>query len=133
MFSLCFVVGHLFTPEEEIWYYPSMSKQFTKEDTTTESLSMRVSQEGLDKEFWESMTSGTGPLVAGTLPGLDVQNEQSMAQSLAEGASKVKAKGTSRREAAVPVEPDTAKEILGAWERVRVFTQRTQSRFIQGG
>lgn len=90
-----------------------MSKEFTKEDTTTESLSMRVSEKGVDKNCWDSLTSGTGPLVAGTLPGLDVQNEQSMAESLAEGVSKVKARGTTRREQAVAVEPETAKEILG--------------------
>ena len=90
-----------------------MKKEFTKEDTTSERMSMKGEAKGFDREFWDSMTNGTGPLVAGALPGLDVQQEKSMADMLSGGAAgKVpKAKRSAGPdEKAVPVGPTTLKE-----------------------
>ena len=70
-----------------------MSKEFTKEDETSEALTMKGEAKGMDKEFWESMTTGQGPLVAGALPGMDVVSEQAMAELISGGsAAKAKAK-----------------------------------------
>ena len=99
---------------EEIVYFPSMKKEFTKDDETSDKLTMKGESKGMDKEFWETMTTGTGPLVAGALPGLDVQSEKAMADSLAGGSAKApKAKAKPRDPAgAVSVEVATPKEYL---------------------
>lgn len=73
-----------------------MRKEFTREDATKESMSMRVEEKNLGTDFWESLTTGTGPLVAGALPSLDVQQESAMAEALTGGASKAK-KGLNRK------------------------------------
>lgn len=96
-------------------YYPSMKKEFTKVDSTSEFMSMKGETKNKDREFWETLTSGTGPLVPGALPSLDVQGEKSMADSLAGGSSsKAKArKGKgSNAEQADRVTPTTPKEFL---------------------
>lgn len=106
-------VKNIQTPIQEVWYYPSMSKEYTREDITGDKLSMKGEAKGMDKDFWESMTTGTGPLVAGALPGLDVQSEKSLADSLTGGKTvKAKAKATANAEAAERVEPATLRERL---------------------
>lgn len=93
-----------------------MSKEFTKEDETSEALTMKGEAKGMDKEFWESMTTGQGPLVAGALPGMDVVSEQAMAELISGGsAAKAKAKKTpkSQQDTTVPVQPATLKENHG--------------------
>lgn len=100
-----------------------MSKEYTREDITGEKLSMKAEAKGLDKEFWESLTTGTGPLVAGALPGLDVQSEKSLADSLAGGkTAKVKAKAATNAEAAERVQPATLRERLNLCSRNCMFS-----------
>ena len=75
-----------------------MSKEYTKEDETSEGMTMKGEAKGMDKEFWESMTKGTGPLVAGALPGMDVVSEQAMAELFIGGsAAKAKAKKPTQK------------------------------------
>ena len=93
-----------------------MSKEFTKEDETSEGMTMKGEAKGMDKEFWESMTKGTGPLVAGALPGMDLVSEQAMAEMLTGGSAakaKVKKPPRSQQYATVPVQPATLKENPG--------------------
>lgn len=96
-------------------YYPSMKKEFTKVDSTSEFMSMKGETKNNNRDFWDSLTSGTGPLVPGALPSLDVQGEKSMADSLAGGVSS-KAKARKARSAtgeqAERVTPTTPKEFL---------------------
>ena len=87
-----------------------MRKEFTREDATKESMSMRGEAKNLGTEFWESLTTGSGPLVAGALPSLDVQQESAMAEALTGGAAKVKKNKTPKDDTAVKVEPATVKE-----------------------
>lgn len=87
-----------------------MRKEFTREDATKESMSMRVEEKNLGTEFWESLTTGTGPLVAGALPSLDVQQESAMAEALTGGASKAKKRTQPKDDDAVEVKPATVKE-----------------------
>ena len=74
---------------------------------------MRGAAQGMDKEFWEGLTTGTGPLAAGVLPAMDVQQEQNMALALTGGeAAKAKAKKVKKAEdeKAIPVEPASKRE-----------------------
>ena len=90
-----------------------MKKTFTKEDATSERMSMKGEARGFDREFWDSLTTGSGPLVAGALPGLDVQQEKNMADALTGGAAAKapKAKRAARADdRSVPVAPATLKE-----------------------
>ena len=91
-----------------------MKKEFTKEDSTSEMISMKGESKGKEREFWDAMTSGTGPLVAGALPSLDVSSEKAMADSLSGGsAAKPKVRKTPKEDQAQEVVPVTPKEFLG--------------------
>lgn len=91
-----------------------MKKEFTKEDSTSEMISMKGESKGLDREFFDAITTGTGPLVAGALPSLDVKSEQAMADSLSGGPSaKPKPRKVKREDVAQEVGPVTPKEFLG--------------------
>lgn len=59
-------------PGQEIYYYPTMRKEFTKENSTGESVQLNAQKSGLDKDFLDSLTSESGAFASGALPALDL-------------------------------------------------------------
>lgn len=99
---------------EEIYYYPTMRKEFTREDSTGESLRLKGEINDIDSEFLEGITSETSALGAGALPSLALcgkDGEKSLAESLAGSVAKPKAKAKARAETPAAMEPTTMKQI----------------------
>lgn len=102
-----------FGPLQEIYYYPTMRKEFTKEDSTGERVPLKGEKADMDKDFLECITADTGLLTAGALPSLDLatkDGEKAMAESLAGPVQKAKAPKRPRQEAPTEVKPTTAKQ-----------------------
>ena len=91
-----------------------MRSEYTKENSTSERMTLKGKDKELDKDFLEALTSGGGPLVQGALPAMDVQQEKSLAEALTGGnAAKTKKTKTPKTEGeAERVEPATLKEFL---------------------
>lgn len=97
-----------------------MRSEYTKENTTSERMTLKGEDNKLDKDFLEALTTGSGPLVHGALPAMDVQQEKSLAEALTGGnaAKTKKNKAKSTDPEAERVEPATLKEYL-------VFAKKT--------
>lgn len=90
-----------------------MRSEYTRENTTSERMTLKGEDNKLDKDFIEALTTGSGPLVQGALPAMDVQQEKSLAEALTGGnAAKTKKRTTPREPEAERVEPATLKEYL---------------------
>ena len=104
-----------------------MATEFSRTDTTGESMTMTLSMNDMDREHIDALTSQDGPLGAGALPSLNLavkEGEKSLAESLCSG-SVMKAKAAKRpKEPATEVKATSGKEILS----LSVFSKITPLR-----
>lgn len=106
-----------FNPWEEIWYYPSAPRKFTRTDRTSERLALHGQTNNPDPSLLEALTADTGPLACGAMPALDLATNEgvkNLCSSLSTGVVvKPQAKPKPKNENAEEVTPATPKEHLG--------------------
>ena len=89
-----------------------MGSSFKKEDMTSESLQLKVTEKG-NRELAESLTVEGGPLQAGMMPSMPVADEKKFLETItAETVESVtaKKKKQSGKDKTTPAEPKTFSE-----------------------
>ena len=100
---------------EEIWYYPTAAKKFTRRDTTAESLTLKGTT-CPDSDLLQSLTGETGALASGVLPSLELGDEKGLKSLCAIGGaevSKIKPPRKPKPSKTEEVTPSTPKEHSG--------------------
>ena len=100
--------------QQEIFWFTSLGKKVTNENSTSSSVQLRGEKKNPSSELLTALTSETGPLAHGATPEVGGQGEKNVLEAVTnQSAQKAKAKTTKKKtEEAEEVVPKTPKERL---------------------